>query len=79
MKRAYIDDEFDTLLDYIVDYRKARTAENSKRQSSRKMVVNQLILAYAKQLTVGMPEQAWVNSMIDRINACEIYLSNKEQ
>lgn len=65
MKRIYIDTEFDDLLNYIVTYRKLRAS------TSKKMVVEQLIHAYAKQLAVGMPEEAWRQTMLDMINKCE--------
>lgn len=72
MKYVYIGDNENELLDYVVTYLKARLPINQKRQASRQAVANQLILAYAKQLASGIPEDHWRANMIYLINECEI-------
>lgn len=53
------------LLKYIVAYRRLRG------KASMKLVAEQLLLAYAKQLTSGMPEQAWRDNILMLVNMCE--------
>lgn len=60
-----INTDFLRLLHYIVKYRKLRG------RASARVVVEQLILAYAKQLTSGMPEANWRANIIELINMCE--------
>lgn len=57
---------FVRLLNYIVRYRKIRG------KASSKLVIEQLILAYAKQITTGMPEPVWRKNMLVLINECEV-------
>lgn len=65
MTRVYIDKEVEDLLQYIVTYRKLRGKAN------KRIVVNELIIEYAKKLTTGMPEAVWRESTIELINAAE--------
>lgn len=57
---------FKRLLLYIVKYRKIRG------RATARLVAEQLILAYAKQLVSGMPEQLWRDNMLALINICEV-------
>lgn len=56
---------FRDLLRYIVLYRKLRG------RASSKLVTEQLILAYAKQLVTGMPEEHWRKNMLVLIEICQ--------
>lgn len=71
MKRILLDEDHDDLLNYIVAYRKARQPMFTKRKSSKLAIAQQLVVAYAKQLVVGMPDEAWRQTMIQKINECE--------
>lgn len=61
-----IRDEFRRLLKYIVLYRRLRG------KATGKLVLEQLVLAYAKQLIAGMPEQLWRDNMLLLISECEV-------
>jgi hypothetical protein len=54
------------LLNYIVKYRRIRSKANGK------TVIEQLILAFAKQIVTGMPEPVWRANMLTLINECEV-------
>jgi len=53
------------LFSYVVRYKKLRG------KASVKLLAEQLILAYAKQITSGMPEPVWRANMLTLINECE--------
>lgn len=63
--RPYISPDFNRLLRYMVKYR------NLRGKASARIIVEQLILAYAKQLATGMPEKLWQDNIIVLINLCE--------
>ena len=65
MNRISIDESVHDLLEYIVEYHKLRG------KSSKREIVNKLIIEYGKRLTTGMPEEAWRNTMIGLINRTE--------
>lgn len=54
------------LLKYLVEYRRLREPMSGRR------LINQLILAYAKQLASSMPEKLWQDNIITLINDCEV-------
>lgn len=56
---------FKDLLKYIVLYRKLRGRANGK------LIMEQLVLAYAKQLATGMPEDQWRKNMLVLIEVCQ--------
>ena len=53
------------LLAYLVTYRKLRG------KATIRLTIEQLILAFAKQLVSGMPEKLWRANMLALINECE--------
>lgn len=53
------------LLGYIVKYRRLRG------MASKKLIIEQLIVAYAKQLATGMPEPQWRANLVTLINEAE--------
>jgi hypothetical protein len=64
-KQIYISPQFKQLLDFIKHYRQLRGP------TSMRLIAEQLILAYAKQLVSGVPEQTWRVNMLTLINVCE--------
>lgn len=64
--RPRLSHTFLRLLTYIVKYRRMRGRVTSR------LLVEQLILAYAKQIITGMPEPVWRANMLTLINECEV-------
>lgn len=64
-KSVGISVSFWRLLGYIVTYKRLRSRMSGSR------LVEQLILAYAKQLATGMPEELWRKNILLLINQCE--------
>lgn len=64
-KTISISPTFVRLLKYVVDYKRLRG------RASVKLIAEQLILAYAKQITTGMPEAVWRANMLALINECD--------
>lgn len=65
MNRAVISDEYHDLLVYIVNYKRLRQS------TSKRKVLDQLILQEAKRIVTGMPEELWRQNLIQLINAAE--------
>lgn len=67
MSRVYIEttQEHKDLLAYLVSWRKLREP------SSQKMLINDIIVAYAKVVATGMPEEVWRKNIINLINRAE--------
>lgn len=66
IKRVVLNEEYHDLLIYLVMYTKLRQPKNNKRT-----VVQDMILARAKQLVTGMPEELWRQNLIQLINEAE--------
>lgn len=56
---------FQVLAKYITEYRRLRG------KATIRIVMEQLILSYAKQLASGMPEETWRYNILSLINMCE--------
>lgn len=67
MSRVYIEttEEHKDLLGYIVAWRKLREP------TSNKSLIGEIIVAYAKAISTGMPEEVWRKNIINLINKAE--------